>query len=87
LAIKSVKVVGISTVMLREWTSQLLRLREAMKKASAKKSLTNGPDGQLDSIKDELLMWMFARQQQGINVLVTHVVFKASSLLRDTFGA
>ena len=31
-------------------------------------------------------MWMFGRRQQGVVVDVTHVVFKASSLLRTSFG-
>ena len=85
-AAKSATVAGINAATLRDWTSQLPELRERVKKESAKKSFNNGPAGQLDSIKDELLMWMFGRRQQGVVVDVTHVVFKASSLLRTSFG-
>ena len=85
-AVKSATVAGISAATLRDWTSQLPELIERAKKESAKKSVDNGPAGQLDSIKDVLLMWMFGRRQQGVVVDVIHVVFKASSLLRTSFG-
>jgi hypothetical protein len=52
-------VAGINAATLRDWTSQLPELRERAKKESAKKSFDNGPAGQLDSVKDVLLMWMF----------------------------
>ena len=55
-AAKSATVAGINAATLRDWTSQLPELRERVKKESAKKSFNNGPAGQLDSIKDELLM-------------------------------
>ena len=77
---------GINAATLRDWTSQLPELRERAKKESAKKSFDNGPAGQLDSVKDVLLMWMFGRRQKGVVVDVTHVVFKASSFLRTSFG-
>ncbi len=59
LAVNSATVAGINAVTLRDWTSQLPELRERAKKESAKKSFDNGPAGQLDSVKDVLLMWMF----------------------------
>ncbi len=86
MAAKSATVAGINVATLRDWTSQLPELRERAKKESAKKSFNNGPAGQLDSVKDVLLMWMFGRRQQGVVVDVTHVVFKASSFLRTSFG-
>jgi hypothetical protein len=85
-AVKSATVAGISAKTLRDWTSQLPELRERAKEESKKKSFENGPAGQLDSIKDVLLMWMFGRRQQGVVVDVIHVVFKATSLLRTSFG-
>jgi hypothetical protein len=85
-AVKSATVAGISASTLRDWTSQLPELRERANKESSKKSFDDGPAGQLDSIKDVLLMWMFGRRQQGVVVDVIHVVFKATSLLRTSFG-
>jgi len=34
----------------------------------------------------ELLQFVFAKREQGINVRHTIVAFKALALLRDTFG-
>ena len=53
------------------------------------KAICEGPVGQLDCIREELLQWIFARREQGIAVTMPHVVYKASSILRhqqeDTF--
>ena len=45
------------------------------------KAICKGPEGQLHCIKEQLLQWNFARQEQGIAVTMSHVVYKATSIL------
>jgi hypothetical protein len=44
-------------------------------------AICNGPTGQLDCIKDKLLQWIFAQREQGIAVTMSHVIYKATSIL------
>jgi hypothetical protein len=46
------------------------------------KAICEGPVGQLDCIREELLQWIFARHEQGIAVTMPHVLYKASSIPR-----
>jgi len=50
--------------------------------ASLGRMICEGPVGQLDCIREELLQWIFARREQGIAVTMPYVVYKASSILR-----
>ena len=51
-----------------------------------RKAIFNGPASTLGSIEMDLLQFVFAKREQGINVRHTIVACKASSLLPDTFG-
>ena len=46
-------------------------------------ALCEGPKGQLHRIKEQLLQlqWIFARQKQGITVMMSHVLYKATLIL------
>jgi hypothetical protein len=70
--------IGISPCLLVQWTNQRHRYEASLGK---KKAICVGPVGQLDSIREELLQWIFARQEQGIAVTMSHVVYKATSIL------
>ena len=70
--------IGISPCLLVRWTNQRHRYEASLGK---KKAICAGPVGQLDSIKEELLQWIFARREQGIAVTMSHVVYKATSIL------
>ena len=67
------------TVLVR-WTKVRPRLIASLGRM---KAICEGPDGQLDCIREELLQWIFARREQGIAVTMPHVVYKASSILRQ----
>jgi hypothetical protein len=67
------------TVLVR-WTKARPRLIASL--GGRKKAICEGPVGQLDCIREELLQWIFARREQGIAVTMPHVVYKASSILR-----
>jgi hypothetical protein len=54
---------------------------------SKKRSIFDGPNGQLHPIEYELLMFIFFQREQGINVKHTLVCPKASLMLPNTFGA
>jgi hypothetical protein len=66
------------TVLVR-WTKAHPRLIASL---GRQKAIYEGPVGQLDCIREELLRWIFARLEQGIAVTMPHVVYKASSTLR-----
>ena len=66
------------TVLVR-WTKARPRLIASLGK---QKAICEGPVGQLDCIREELLQWIFARHEQGIAVTMPHVVYKSSSILR-----
>jgi hypothetical protein len=67
------------TVLVR-WTKARPRLIASLGRM---KAICEGPVGQLDCIREELLQWIFARREQGIAVTMPHVVYKASSILRQ----
>ncbi len=66
------------TILVR-WSKARPRLVASL---GRKKAISDGPVGQLDCIREELLQWIFARRKQGIAVTMSHVVYKASSILR-----
>jgi len=76
---------GVNVSLLSRWNKDIDRLRANIK-TPRKRAIVDGPNGQLHSIEEELLMWIFARREQGISIRHTLVSFKASSLLRATFG-
>ncbi len=67
------------TVLVR-WTKVRPRLIASLGRM---KAICEGPVRQLDCIREELLQWIFARREQGIAVTMPHVVYKASSILRQ----
>ncbi len=69
---------GISHTVLVRWYKAHPRLVDSLGK---KKAICEGPVGQLDCIREDLLQWIFAQRKQGIAVTITHVMYKASSLL------
>ena len=62
---------GVNKCLLSKWRKDIARLHANQK--SCKRVLCNGPDGQLNSISDELLQWIFARCKQGIGIRNTLV--------------
>jgi transposase len=76
---------GVNKSLLSRWKKDITRL-QANIKSPRKRAIVDGPNGQLHSIEEELLMWIFARREQGISIRHTIVSFKASALLRTTFG-
>jgi hypothetical protein len=66
------------TVLVR-WTKARPRLIASLGRM---KAICEGPVGQLDCIREELLQWIFARHEQGIAVTMPCVVYKASSFPR-----
>jgi len=69
---------GVSHVLLVKWYQDRPRFEASLGKS---KSICDGPTGQLDCIKEELLQWIFSRREQGIAVTMSHVVYKATSIL------
>jgi hypothetical protein len=67
------------TVLVR-WSKDRPRLIASL---GRQKAICEGPVGQLDCIREELLQWIFARREQGIAVTMPHVVYKASSILQQ----
>jgi len=45
------------------------------------KAICEGPEGQLHRIKEQLLQWIFAWQEQRIAVTISHVVYQVTSNL------
>ena len=68
---------GIDKSLLSRWKKDITRLHA--NKKLRKFAIVDGPNGQLHSIKEELLQWIFARREQGISLRYTLIVFKASS--------
>jgi hypothetical protein len=71
---------GIPHTILVRWKKARPRLTASL---GRKKAICGGPVGQLDCIREDLLQWIFARCEQGIAVTMSHVVYKASSILRQ----
>ena len=53
------------------------------RRALTKKSSYHGPESQLKSIEDELLLYIFELRETGMNVDYVLVLFKAASLLQS----
>ena len=75
---------GVHHSLLVKWTKDLARLQSTPR--SKKRSIFDGPNGQLHPIEHELLMFIFSQREQGINVKHTLVVLKASLMLPNSFG-
>ena len=69
---------GISPSLLVRWSQERSRFEASLGKS---KAICEGPEGQLHRIKEQLLQWIFARQEQGIAVTMSHVVYKATLIL------
>ena len=69
---------GISPCLLVRWYQEHPQFEASLGKS---KAICEGPEGQLHRIKEQLLQWIFARQEQGIAVTMSHVVYKATSIL------
>jgi hypothetical protein len=67
------------TVLVR-WTKARPQLIASLGRM---KSICEGPVGQLDCIREELLQRIFARREQGIAVTMPHVMYKTSSILQQ----
>ena len=79
LSIRSAAVeMGISPCLLVRWYQKRPKFEASLGKS---KAICKGPEGQLHHIKDEILQWIFARREQGIAVTMSHVVYKATSIL------
>jgi hypothetical protein len=70
---------GIPHSILVKWKKDRHRLTASLGK---KNPICEGPVGQLDCIREDLLQWIFACREQGIAVTMSHIVYKASSILR-----
>ena len=66
-------VMSIPHTVLVRWTKARPRLIASLGRM---KAICEGPVGQLDCIREELLQWIFARREQGIAVTMPHVVYK-----------
>ena len=75
---------GVNHTLLIRWTAKLPALKVA--RGKQRKSADKGHASQLNSLKFELLAWVFAHREQGIVVTKAQVVFKAFALLHS-FGA
>jgi hypothetical protein len=51
-----------------------------------RKAIQIGPYGQLDPIREELLVWIFEQHEQGIFISMDQVMYKVSVLLKVSFG-
>jgi hypothetical protein len=80
----AVRVLGVNHTLLIRWRAKLPALKAERGKQHT--SADKGHVGQLNSLKFELLLWVFVRHKQGIVVTKAQVVFKASALLHS-FGA
>ena len=78
---RAVRVLGVNYALLIRWTAKLPALKVA--RGKQRKSADKGHVRQLDSLKFELLVWVFARREQEIIVTKAQVVFKASALLHS----
>ena len=82
------EVLGVPFQLLSKWGKEVARLRaasQAKRRARNRKAVIDGPASQLESIEDELLQFIFAKREQGVNVKHTLVACRASGMLRETF--
>ena len=83
------EVLGVPFPLLSKWGKEVARLRaasQAKQRAHNRKVVIDGPASQLESVKDELLQFIFSKREQGVNVRHTLVACRASGILRETFG-
>ena len=87
---RAAEVVGVPAQVLSRWQKEATAIHAAIAnqpKTRNKKAIFDGPKGTLlGSVEMDLLQFVFAKREQGVNVRHTLVACKASSLLRDTFG-
>jgi hypothetical protein len=69
---------GIPHTILIRWKKAHPRLTASL---GRKKAICGGPVEQLDCIREDLLQWIFAQREQGIAVTMSHIMYKASSIL------
>jgi hypothetical protein len=74
---------GISHSLLIRWTAKVPTLIAAHMKI--RKSVFESTASQLESIKEELLMWISVRHERGMSVTTQEVIMKALSMLKDAF--
>ena len=77
--------IGVHQSLLVKWTKELPKLQAHAR--LNKLAFIDGPNGQLHPIKEELLMWMFAKCEQGIQIRHSIVALRALSMLWTTFGS
>jgi len=83
------EVLGVPFQLLSKWGKEVARLHaaiQARRRSRNRKAVIDGPASQLESIEDELLQFIFAKREQGVNVKHTLVACRASGMLRETFG-
>ncbi len=71
---------GILHSLLMRWSAKVPTLVAMHRKVG--KCIFNDTSSQLESIKEDLLMWIFVQPEQGLLVTHQQVVMKASALLR-----
>ena len=77
--------IGVNHCLLVKWTKELPKLQAHAR--LNKLAIIDGPNGQLHPIEEELLMWMFAKHEQGIQIRHSIIALRASSMLRTIFGS
>ena len=77
--------IRVNHCLLVKWMKELPKLQAHAR--SNKLVVVDGPNGQLHPIEEELLMWMFAKREQGIQIRHSIVALRASSMLWTTFGS
>ena len=75
---KVARMLGVNHALLIRWTAKLPVLKAT--RGKLRKSADKGHVDQLDTLKFELLVWVFAHCKQEIVVTKAQVVFKASSI-------
>ncbi len=83
------EVLGMPSPLLSKWGKEVAMIRAAIRaerRAKKRKTLLDGPAGQLAPIKEELLCFAFEKRKQGINVKHMLVACRASGMLCQIFG-
>jgi hypothetical protein len=73
--------VGISHTLVIRWHALRERYINIDIKKLPRYSAYHGPCGQLESVKEELLTWIFERREMGLVVSTLSVIIKACCLL------
>ena len=77
--------IEVNLCLLVKWTKELPKLQAHTR--LNKLAVVDGPNGQLHPIEEELLMWMFAKHEQGIQIRHSIIALRASLMLQTTFGS